>query len=676
MPLPFPLAGKFPPAFFLTLVILFSAFSVSLAAQETLGEEEDFYDDDFPVIESEGLTITATPETTQQMKVLTKEEIEKLHAPDLAVLLRTALDMGVTRYGSYGSQTDINMRGFDSERIAFLIDGIPANSPQSGEFELSRIDLNTVERIEVIYGGSDTKYNVSGALGGVINIITVKKQKPGFRFNGSLSNTSYMPGTYTGWEGGSGGPKWQDLLDTQNIAFSAGLGTEKNSFTAGLFTNRAGNHFLYTNDFEIIRRKEKNEVWDGGASASWIRDIGDYIKLIVKGDAYYGDRNIPISGDTDINGKQKDFSAGQSLMLDMPLVFREDLAAEASLSHSWQNIDYERPGSASRHGQYSLTAINHWSWYPFTELTFRLGGDYRYVNLDSTDQGRHNRHDGGVYLTTEYQPVKQFLIIPSIKTVFSGSAALPVVPVPKLGLVWHIGEAVTVKNNYFRSFKNPDLEDLYWSDGFSTGDPNLKPEDGWGADLGFAWRLAEWLGLESALYSQWTRDSIHWYPAGTTWKPQNVGEAIFFGWDSRARFDIPVSLGLIKKIALSFSYHWILSYLLSYGYTWASDKRIPYMPAHTIGASADISWETGSFLVSGHFESSRYTETANISKLDPCFLLDFTVNQKIGSRLTAFGVIRNALNVSYESFSDYPMPGITITAGMRINFEIPGKNNK
>jgi vitamin B12 transporter len=61
---------------------------------------------------------------------------------------------------------------------------------------VNQVDLNNVERIEVIYGGSDTKYNVSGALGGVINIVTVKKQPAGLSWGGALSNTGYFPGYY------------------------------------------------------------------------------------------------------------------------------------------------------------------------------------------------------------------------------------------------------------------------------------------------------------------------------------------------------------------------------------------------------------------------------------------------------------------------------------------------
>jgi len=129
-------------------------------------------------------------------------------------------------------------------------------------------------------------------------------------------------------------------------------------------------------------------------------------------------------------------------------------------------------------------------------------------------------------------------------------------------------------------------------------------------------------------------------------------------------------LGSVKKIIPSVSYQYLLSYLLSFGYDFADNKRVPYSPVHTIGASLEIPWENGSVIVGGHYESLRYNDRANLTQLKPVFLLNATVNQKIGKNLTAFSVLRNILNESYESFSDYPMPGITLTMGLRANLEI------
>jgi vitamin B12 transporter len=638
---------------------------------------EEWFNEDILFLEDEGITVTASPETTQQKATVSREEIAKHHAPDMAALLQEILDLGVTRYGAYGNDTSINLRGFDSERIAFLVDGVPVSSPQNSEFDINQIDPASIERIEVIYGGADTKYTVSGALGGVINIITVKKQEPGLRIGGSVSNAATLPGKYRKRDGSTGEPHWEDLADTQNISFSAAYGAEEYSLSANIFANRAQNHFLFTDDNNRIRRKDNNEVWDSGLRLAFVRELDDYAKLILSGDAYYGDKNVPTSGFSSLAGKQKDFSTTQNIMFDMPRAFRDSLAAEASITHSWYDREFAPPeGAPSRHDEHLVTAINRWSWHLAEKLTIRAGGDYRLSYLDSIDMGIRIRHDGGLYLTAEYQPHSSFLVIPSIKGVFSGPGAeSPAVAVPKLGLLWQPADFITFKNNYYRSFKQPDFEDLYWSGTYQTqGNPDLKPEDGWGGDLGASYRHDKYLTIGSTFYVQWTDDSIHWSDKSGIWRPENVGKAVFFGSENKIKIKVLLLNLPVEEIGVSLSYQYLLSYLLSYGYTWESEKRIPYMPAHTFGVSVDIPWIAGkqklagSIVVSGHYETLRFADTANITKLPPYFLLNINVNQDLSKNIGAFLAVNNVLNTSYESFNDYPMPGLSLRLGMRFNF--------
>ena len=633
--------------------------------------EDEFLDDEYFFDEDEGITVVGTMQTSQQMAIIDREEIERRGAEDLANLLQDTLNLNITRYGAYGNQAGISLRGFDSKRVAYLIDGVPVNSILDGKFDINQIDLNSVERIEVIYGGSDSKFNVSGALGGVINIVTVKKQKPGLRIGASVSNTSVMPGEYRDRSGEKQSPRWEDLADTQNYALSAAYGGDAFSFTSNAFANRAQNHFLFKDYVGKIRRKDNNEVWDAGVSASVVRELQDLSKLIASSNFYYGDKNYPSSGFSSNFGNQRDFSGRQSLMLDMPRAFRDDLASEISLSWSFSQRDYTSPsGAVSLHNQHSLGAINRWSWYSTDRLTMKSGVDYRFIFLDSTEIGSRSRHDNGVYLTAEYKPSKSFLVIPSVKAAFTSGGSADITAIPKLGLLWSVTESFILRNNYFRSFKFPDFEELYWSGG-GAGNPNLRPEDGWGADLGAEWHVTKQTKLESVFFTQWTKDSIHWfYGNGGIWRPENVGEAVFFGIDSKIRFEIPVAFGPVKKIVPSFSYQYLLSYLLCYGYTFDSDKRIPYSPEHTIGGSLDFLWDKGSLLISGHYESLRYHDTANLTELKPHFLINAVVNQKAGKNLSVFGALRNILNKSYESFYDYPMPGTTLTLGLRTNIEI------
>jgi vitamin B12 transporter len=660
-------AGKFFPAFL--LLMFFLTFLNKAECQDSE------WDDELLFFEEESIIITGTLQTSQQMVVIEKEQIERSNAADLAVLLQETLNLNITRYGTYGSMTLLNLRGLDSKRLAFLIDGMPANSSLDGKFDIEQIDLHSIERIEVIYGGSDTKYNVSGAMGGVINIITVKKQKSGLRLGASFSNTSALPGEYVDRNDKTQKPNWEDLIDTQNIAFSAAYGGNNLSITANVFLNRAGNHFLFTDHYDYTRRKDNNEVWDTGAGISAVREFPNLSKLIASSNFYYGDKNIPNSGFSSIFGKQKDIISRNNLMLDMPRIFHDDLAMEASVGYHFSRSDYTSPAEIfSRHNQQNVTVINRWNWYTNEKLILRSGFDYRFIYLDSIEAGNRNRHDGGVYLTAEYNPLKQFMLIPSLKTVFTSGGDSKITAVPKLGLLWNVTDSLILKNNWFRSFKFPDFEELYWSGGGGTGNPDLRPEDGWGADIGGEWSITKLMKLESVFFTHWLKDSIHWYSgAGGIWQPENVGEAVFFGLDNKLSLEIPVSIEQEKKISPSISYQYLLSYLLSFSYDFTSNKRIPYSPEHTIGSSLDISWNGGSLLISAHYESLRYDDRTNLTELKPHFLLNASFNQKAGKYFSIFGVIRNILNTSYESFYRYPMPGITLTLGLRANFSMPLK---
>jgi vitamin B12 transporter len=638
--------------------------SLPLPAQDAAAGEDDFLR-----MEGEGITIVGTTETTQQMAVVSREEIEKAHAPDIPALLEQTLGLGTTRYGPYGNMADVNIRGFDTKRVAVLVDGLPVNSTRSGEFDFNRVDVNSIERIEVIYGGSDAKYNVSGALGGVINMVTVKKQKPGWTIGGGVSNTSALPGRYNEQYGGIGGPRWQDLADTQNLSVSGAYGAERYSFRANLFGNRAGNHFLYQDNYGYARRKEGNEVWDGGASLSFLRELRDLSKLIISAGVYYGDKRIPASGYTAEYAEQKDFSARQHVMLDMPRAFHDDFSMELSLGHNGEILDYDPGLDPSRHNEHDLTLINRWGWYPRAGFTLRFGGDYRFIHLDSTNDGLHDGHRGGLYLSSEYAPVKKTLLVASVKGVTDGKR---LIPVPKIGLAWDIREGLVLKNNYFRSFKFPDFDDLYWVQPGFMGNPDLAPEDGWGADLSAEWRHGELLKLNSSLYWEWTKDSIHWDNSSGSWKPENISEGAFLGWDNRLDLTLPFAPLFLGKPVLSFSWRFQASWLLD-DTAFAGSLRIPYMPRHVLGLSVEIPWHTGSperkgsLAVSGRYESSRFADTGNLIKLEPYVLLNMTVNQKIGGNITVFGSLRNILNTQYVSFAEYPMPGITFTLGLRMN---------
>ncbi|MDR0411314.1 MAG: TonB-dependent receptor [Treponema sp.] len=638
----------------LSLLLIFTAtvcaqsfFTPQLGAQE---------------LQDEGVTVETAPVPEPSVeRIVSKETIEKSVSRDLAELLQDALNLGTLSYGGYGNTASINLRGFDAQRIAFLIDGVLANSPVTGGFDFAAVAPESIESITVVEGGSDSTFNTSGALGGVVNIVTAKKQAPGLRLSGSLSNTSYLPVRFMDEDGESAPRQWADLADAQRIALSLGYGVGEHSFSGSLFANRAGNHFPFRDGNNIVRRKSGSEVWDTGITASYTRDLPYSAALTLKTNAYFAHKNIPRSGySPDFDGQQS-FSLRESLLLNAPRAFSDFWATELLMDYSFLNSVFDGDGQSL----HRIQAINRWAWFAAERFVLKTGADYAFAELVNGTQTRF-AIDGGVYLTAYIQPHQKFLFAPSVKAVFREESA---VLVPKLGLLWRITDQLSLKNNYYRSFKHPDMEDLYWDDGVMTGNPKLKSEDGWGADAALSFQRALFT-VDGSLFAQWTRDSIHWYPLGATWKPQNEGEAAFWGCkvEASAVLPIPPALKAVFTAKLSLSYQLLESRLLTHNALWEDVRRIPYTPTHTAGFALEGGWGAGFIIVSGLFESTRFADTANARELAPFFLLNLNVRQKLGA-LTLFGMVRNLLNVSYQTFADYPLPGLSATFGVQIQRE-------
>ena len=69
----------------------------------------------------------------------------------------------------------ISMLGLSGQNVKILIDGLPVTGRQgvNNEFDISQIDINSIERIEIVEGPMSVIYGAD-ALAGVINIITRK----------------------------------------------------------------------------------------------------------------------------------------------------------------------------------------------------------------------------------------------------------------------------------------------------------------------------------------------------------------------------------------------------------------------------------------------------------------------------------------------------------------------
>lgn len=122
------------------------------------------------------VVITATrfemskEKTAQKIDLISKEDMQMVPSADLTDIVRKVAAVDVIQYPNLSS--GIGIRGFRpqfsglNQRTLLLIDGRPA-----GATNLSQINLNGIERIEILKGPASSLYG-SQAMGGVINVIT------------------------------------------------------------------------------------------------------------------------------------------------------------------------------------------------------------------------------------------------------------------------------------------------------------------------------------------------------------------------------------------------------------------------------------------------------------------------------------------------------------------------
>ena len=149
--------------------------------------------------------VTAEKQLQQSLGVsrISKDDIDKRPvANDISEFVRTMPGVnltGNTATGQRGNKRQIDLRGMGPENTLILIDGKPVNSRQSERISMrgernTRGDSNWVpveeiESITVLRGPAATRYG-SGAMGGVVNIVTKKVPK---EFKGQVNLYANQP---------------------------------------------------------------------------------------------------------------------------------------------------------------------------------------------------------------------------------------------------------------------------------------------------------------------------------------------------------------------------------------------------------------------------------------------------------------------------------------------------
>jgi outer membrane receptor protein involved in Fe transport len=121
------------------------------------------------------------------LAVVCADEIEQISPITVSEALQTQPALSLARDGIWATQ--VTIRGLSRQNIVTLVDGNRIETSTNLAAGLSLIDVNNIERVEVIKGAASSLYG-SGGLGGVVNIISKSGYyADGFNLSGYISNS-------------------------------------------------------------------------------------------------------------------------------------------------------------------------------------------------------------------------------------------------------------------------------------------------------------------------------------------------------------------------------------------------------------------------------------------------------------------------------------------------------
>jgi len=325
-----------------------------LWSQISIAAEEKVFDLGEVVI-----TPTRTPkllgDVSLHTTIITKEEIARSGARNIGEVIEKETGVKVDSYGAMGARTEVSMRGSTEKQVLVLIDGQRMNCPRGGYTRLNEFPLlEHIERVEIVRGPGSALYG-SGAMGGVVNIITREPpKKPETTFSSSY-------GTHR----------------TQIHSFSHGMKIKKFGYLLSVRGAESQGH-------------RPNSAYRGhDLFGKFTYDLADWSKLILEGGYYNGEHGNPGKKTTpDYDDREHTHRVWGSLGWKTKLGERANLSLKGyGREEKLKDITHTKPPITHRTD--TLGGEAEYSIKIGERNKFTLGADLHEDRLDSTSSGTH-----------------------------------------------------------------------------------------------------------------------------------------------------------------------------------------------------------------------------------------------------------------------------------------------
>ncbi len=464
------------------------------------------------------------------ISLLDAEEIDKSAGITPSEMLGNEPGLYLARDGVWA--TSLNIRGLSEQRIVTLIDGNRVETATDIAAGMAMVDVNDIERIEVIKGAASSLYG-TGALGGVVNIIT----KDGY-FNDGLYATGAAGFSYQTVNSmhsehaavSAGDKKWYfrlsgTLRDAENTMTPEGE-LENSQFKDNNLSLKAGVRPF--EDHELRINLQRYRAFDVGipggrsfpqpASATYPKENRDLVSadysIKLKGEIlkdislkYYHQfilRDVELKPNPNVTITPSGYHTTNGISLHSRLTPFKGHNAVAGIDVWQRNLETERYKDIYqpiKDSAGNVVGTNHIfrAETPIPETDFTSAGIFLNDEFSALEE-RLKISLGGrfdlINVRNEQAVDPEYIIMndvrmdtpPNQRITFEARDVYNNSWSANLGLVYSLIPDVDLTASLSRAFRSPSIEERYkYIDLGATvniGDPDLEPEDGYFVDLG------------------------------------------------------------------------------------------------------------------------------------------------------------------------------------------------
>ncbi|MEP6795394.1 MAG: TonB-dependent receptor [Saprospiraceae bacterium] len=564
---------------------------------------------------------------------------------DLASALSMQTPLFVRSYGS-GTLATLGIRGGSASHTQIVWNGIPLRNPMLGLQDLSLIPVVFFDEAAIHYGGHGSAFG-SGAVGGLISISNSQVSKIN-RIGINLSAGSW------GHRGG-------------DIQLDYGIGRIR--FSSRLFSQYAENNFRFRLDKGLPEHNQvHNQIKDNGILQEISYSIDE--KQFITGRLWfqYADRQIP-----PLSTQNTSKAAQQDKILRASLQW--NYVADKfhwQLKSAW--LDEVNDYQDTLILLYTHNRFRTWlaeaeaSYNPGNNVSIALG-----VNTEIAQGQSEN------YLTTNSR--NQSAVFSSVRLVSNSwmwrlqarqelteDILSPLLV--DLSTEWTGIKKVTFKTSLSRNYRMPTLNDLNWRPG---GNPDLVPEEGWTIEAGIHYKSGgEKLNIASSLtaYKRNIDQWIMWMPPvkgiSDYWSPINIAKVNSRGLETRCSAEY-IGNEWIADVNFGLDLTWSTFENALTQFQIEKGEQLFYVPVENLmtGLTLHFHHWTGYYTHHWFGSSSGINDLIKAANIGSAGLSVEFKGHRFGESL--FIQADNIWNVPYRIIERRPMPGRSITAGVRFS---------